>query len=65
MTDDSKNLGTLFKPKPGEIVVVCAWCVKEIRRKPGDGETGISHGICASCLQKLKGGSRDGNRKSA
>ncbi len=55
MPDERRNnLGTLFKPKPGEIVVVCAWCAKEIRRIPGDGTTGISHGICASCLEKVK-----------
>ena len=55
MTNDMRNnRGTLFKPKPGEIVVVCAWCTRKIRRKPGDGQTGISHGICPSCLQKLK-----------
>ncbi len=53
-SDDSKNLGRLFKPKPGEIVVVCAWCAKEIERKLGDGTTGISHGICASCPEKMK-----------
>jgi len=35
--DDSNNLDRLFKPKPGEIVVVCAWCGREIRRKSGDG----------------------------
>ncbi len=54
MTIDSNNLDRLFKPKPGEIVVVCAWCKKEITRKPGEGQTGISHGICADCFQKLK-----------
>jgi len=51
---DSKNLGRLFKPKPGELIVVCAWCGREISRKSGEGQTGISHGICRSCLQKLK-----------
>jgi len=30
------------------------WCKKEIRRKSGNGQTGISHGICPDCLQKLK-----------
>ena len=52
--NDSKNLGLLFKPKTEEIVCVCGWCAKEIERKPGDGTTGISHGICASCPEKMK-----------
>jgi len=38
--------------KQGEIVVVCAWCGKEIERKPGLGQSGVSHGICAECKQK-------------
>ncbi len=36
----------------GEMVVICAWCGKEMSRKPGLGETGISHGICAECDKK-------------
>jgi len=54
MTDNMGNLGRLFKPKPGEVIVVCAWCGREIRRKSGDRQTGISHGICPECLQKLE-----------
>ena len=46
----------------GEIVEMCAWCGKEIRRKPGLGQTGVSHGICEECLQKyfpkVKGSTR-------
>ena len=38
--------------KRGEMAVICAWCGKEIGRKPGLGETGISHGICDECEQK-------------
>lgn len=45
--------------KRGEIAVICAWCGKEIGRKPGLGETGISHGICDECEQKW---SRDTKR---
>ncbi len=41
--------------KQGEIIVICAWCGKEMGRKPGLGQTGVSHGICPECQQKWEG----------
>lgn len=38
--------------KLGEMVVICAWCGRVIRRKPGLGEPVVSHGICLQCTQK-------------
>lgn len=38
-----------------EIVVICAWCGNVMGKKPGLGQTGISHGMCDECLQKAKG----------
>ena len=31
------------------MTVVCAWCGKDIRTKPGPDE--VSHGICPACLE--------------
>jgi len=42
----------------GEVAVICAWCGKEMGRKPGLGETGISHSICPECMQKYFPGLR-------
>lgn len=39
----------------GEIVVICAWCGKVMGKKPGLGQTGISHGMCDECLQREVG----------
>ncbi len=36
----------------GEIVVICAWCGKEMRRERGLGQSIASHGICPECVQK-------------
>ncbi|MBA7705411.1 hypothetical protein ES703_114239 [subsurface metagenome] len=36
----------------GEIVVICAWCGKEMRRERGLGQSIVSHGICSECVQK-------------
>jgi len=36
----------------GEIVIICAWCGKEMRRERGLGESIASHGICPECMQK-------------
>ncbi|MBI4025206.1 MAG: hypothetical protein HY360_09520 [Verrucomicrobia bacterium] len=36
------------------ITVLCAYCKKLIGRKEGDGVSGTSHGICASCLTLAK-----------
>ena len=38
--------------KLGEILVICAWCGKEIDRKPALGHQGVSHGICPECKEK-------------
>lgn len=35
--------------KLGQIVVVCAWCSKEISRNSGLGNSGVAHGICLEC----------------
>ncbi len=31
------------------ITVICAWCGRHLGIKDGDGQTGISHGICPEC----------------
>ena len=36
----------------GEMVVICAWCGKEMRRERGPGQSIASHGICPECMQK-------------
>lgn len=41
-----------WQKRGGEIVVVCAWCSKVIDRKPGLGQSGVSHGICDKCEQE-------------
>jgi len=53
--------------KLGEILVAYAWCGKEIVRKPGLGQSGVSHGICPECWQKhfAEVNSRAGARKEA
>ena len=38
--------------KRGEIMLVCAWCGREIDRKPGLGQSGVSHGCCDECQRK-------------
>lgn len=35
----------------GEIVVICAWCDKEMARKRGLGQSIISHTICPECTK--------------
>lgn len=32
--------------------VVCAWCGKDLGEKDGEGEEGISHGMCDECYAK-------------
>ena len=44
--------------KLGEILVICAWCGKEIDRKPALGHPGVSHGICPECKEKHFPGAR-------
>jgi len=36
----------------GEIVLMCAWCGKEMYITRGQGQSVISHGICSECKQK-------------
>lgn len=36
----------------GQIVVICAWCGQEMGRKPGLGQSGVSHGLCPECEEK-------------
>ncbi len=38
---------------PTKITVICAWCNKSLGEKDGKGITGVSHGICKDCLDKL------------
>jgi len=38
--------------KRGEMVVMCAWCGKVLRRDPDLGRPVVSHGICLECRQK-------------
>jgi len=47
----------------GEILEMCAWCGKEIRRKPGLGQTGVSHGICPECMQEYFGIKAEGDTR--
>ncbi len=41
--------------KLGELLVICAWCGKVIRTKPGLGQSGISHGMCPECKETFHG----------
>jgi len=34
------------------LIVQCAWCNKPLGQKDGKGVSGISHGICKSCVKK-------------
>ena len=36
----------------GEIVLMCAWCGKEMHKTRSLGRSVISHGICSECKQK-------------
>lgn len=36
----------------GEYIVMCAWCGKVIGKKNGQGQSGISHGMCPECSAK-------------
>ena len=35
-----------------KLMVVCAWCQKELEEKEGEGTEGESHGICDDCLRQ-------------
>ncbi len=32
---------------------ICAWCLKELGTVDGEGQTGVSHGICQSCCEEF------------
>ena len=34
--------------------VVCAWCNKDLGEKDGGGNTGVSHGICPACRDRIE-----------
>ena len=49
-----------------EIMVLCAWCGKQLGRKNGVGQSGVSHSICLECQHEHfpKTLSRDKQRES-
>ncbi len=42
------------------LYVVCGWCGKDMGQKDGQGQTGISHGMCPACYKKLTGKEYEG-----
>jgi len=36
------------------IKIVCAWCGLDMGEKDGEGQAGISHGMCPECLAIMK-----------
>ena len=36
------------------IKIICSYCKKNMGQKDGEGQTGISHGICDECLEKVR-----------
>ena len=37
-----------------ELTSVCAWCGKVLGKKEGNGQSGITHGICPECSTKTQ-----------
>lgn len=35
------------------LTVVCSWCSKDMGEKDGKGVSGVSHGMCEACYDKL------------
>ena len=35
------------------LAVKCAWCLKNTGEKDGKGISGVSHGMCVACYDKL------------
>jgi len=35
------------------IEIICAWCGRHLGQKDGAGSSGVSHGVCPECYQKL------------
>ena len=58
--DCDKRPGANSNGEQGEIIRICAWCGKEMGRKPGLGQSGESHGICPECRQKYFPGTLEG-----
>ncbi len=46
----------------GEVIVLCAWCGKEMRRERGGGQSVVSPGICPECIEKHFHGLRAGSK---
>lgn len=36
--------------------ITCAWCDKDMGEKDGQGISGISHGICQDCYDRITAG---------
>ena len=50
-----KNIhGSFLRPTITTITIVCGWCGAGMGAKDGQGVTGISHGICDDCAEKLE-----------
>jgi len=50
--------------KQTTLTIVCAWCNKDMGEKDGQGVSGISHGICPSCQEKLMNELKERKNKS-
>ena len=35
-----------------EMAVSCSWCGKSLGKKEGNGQSGVTHGICPECADK-------------
>ena len=49
----------LFVKEATMLRVYCAYCKKHLRDKDGHGVSGISHGICRVCRDKILAKHRD------
>lgn len=36
------------------LIIRCAWCGRDMGEKDGQGQEGVSHGICKSCAKELE-----------
>ncbi len=48
-----------------KLLIICAWCGMNMGTKPGQGQTGVSHGICDECIEKELKKLKDGVMISA
>ncbi len=39
--------------------IVCAWCGKDMGERDSEGAEGVSHGMCAECLDEVAGRVKD------